>query len=77
MLVELTEISPNNWSWKDTLGNVWSTTLLRSATPLQAVKVIGTAENKEAIKQIIKLREAGFTTDEIIELHKAGMVLKA
>jgi len=65
MLVELTETSANNWQWEDDSGLQWNILLNVGAKPVEA------KGGKKPIKDIIKLKEAGFDADEILTLLEA------
>ena len=68
MLVEMINDGTNNWEWYDDTGLKWSTGLLvGNAKPLEA-------KGGSKIKEVIKLKEAGFTADEIVDLYKNKVV---
>ena len=73
MLVELTETSANNWQWEDDSGLQWGILLNVGAKPVEAKPVEGNGGKggKKPIKDIIKLKEAGFDADEILTLLEA------
>ena len=65
MLVEMFE-KDSYWCFKDSTGVTWQTALgIDALSPLE-VKV----ENKNKLKQVLKLKAAEFTADEILELIK-------
>jgi hypothetical protein len=66
MLVEMFE-KEGYWSFKDNANVDWITSLSVGTrlNPLEAKQ-----DNKSKLKQVIKLKEAGFTADEILELIK-------
>jgi len=65
MLVEMFEEN-SYWCFKDTSGITWQTTLSVATLPPLEAKV----ENKNKLKQVLKLKAAEFTADEILELIK-------
>ena len=67
MLVEMTNDGMNNWEWYDDSGLKWSTGLTGNISPLEAKSV-------NRIKELIKLKDAGFTAEEIIDLYKSEVV---
>ena len=67
MLVEMIETTPNTWAWRDTSGLEWAITISANDKPVEA-------KSTSSIKRVIKLKEAGFTSDEIIEMSKEGVV---
>ena len=72
MLVNLYEISVGSGMWyvKD-VGNVeWSVAIPVGIMPLEEVGV----GDKSRLKQVIKLKGEGFTSDEIIELFNAKVL---
>jgi len=66
MLVEMYEEN-GYWYLKDTNGLPWQTNLPTTSgiSPREAKQ-----DSNSKLKQVIKLKEAGFTADEILELIK-------
>ena len=71
MLVEMIETSPDIWTWRSTDGLEWSNGLMGSIKPVEATQQV---DSRSATKTLIKLKEAGFTAEEIIELGSAGLL---
>jgi len=53
---------------KDACNNIWSMSL-----PFDYEEYTGVSD-KGKLKQVIKLKEAGFTSEEIIDMVKEGVV---
>ena len=73
MLVELKEtgINPEEWSFKMTDGQDYVVSFVMGIKPLEAQPQV---DGKAVTKTLIKLKEAGFTADEIIEMSKANLL---
>ena len=70
MLVEMYEIG-GLWYFRDENNAEWSTGLPSGVKPMEAL----VPDNKDNIKAVRKLKEAGFTADEIVDMFNAGIVL--
>ena len=66
MLVEMKNIGNDTWQWEDANGVPW-TMIMMSVSPKEAVP-------QKKLKAVLKLKEAGFTTEEIIELNQAELL---
>jgi hypothetical protein len=66
MLVEIIETSVGgSWSLKQTDGVSHTVTMPIGVTPVEAKPT-----SKQSVKQVIALKEAGFTADEILEIMR-------
>ena len=71
MLVEMIETSPSVWTWRSTDGLNWDITLVGDVRPVEVEQKV---DAKSTTKVLIKLKEAGFTAEEIIDMAKAGLL---
>ena len=71
MLVEMIETSPDIWTWRSTDGLEWSNGLMGNIKPVEATQQV---DSKAVTKALIKLKEVGFTADEMIDLKNAGLL---
>ena len=69
MLVEMYKES-GFWYYNDEFNTPMNTGISElGPSPMEAIK-----DSKSGIKKIVKLKEAGFTADEIIEMSKEKVV---
>ena len=71
MLVDIIEGGTGYWEFKGTDGLQWGITMGAGIIPIEVIQEV---DSKIKMKTIIKLKEAGFTADEIIDLSKADLL---
>lgn len=70
IIVELEDID-GYWNAKDITGINWSTGIGTSMTTLKEVEL---ASDEDKLKRLLKLKDAGFSAEEIIDLKKLDLL---
>ena len=68
IIVELEDIS-GYWNIRDINGLPWSTGITTSQATLKEV-----VSDEDKLKRVLKLKDAGFSADEILEMKKADLI---
>ena len=68
IIVELEDIS-GYWNIRDIYGVAWSTGITTSQVAFKEI-----LNDEDKLKRVLKLKDAGFSADEILEMKKADLI---
>lgn len=68
IIVELEDIS-GYWNIRDIYGVAWSTGITTSQSTFKEI-----VSDEDKLKRVLKLKDAGFSADEILEMKKVDLI---